>query len=86
MLERPKRVPHEEDFWNFTHQAQNRAFLERLVVNVTWFFRPFEKGGVTKEVIFGTPIRVSRTCSNNPKFMATAASSVEMAKTAQIET
>jgi hypothetical protein len=55
------------DFWNFGHEARIRAFLEHRVYDSTWFFRPAEKGGVTKEVICGTLNRVSQTCSKNPK-------------------
>jgi hypothetical protein len=56
------------DFWNFAHQARIRVFLERLVGKSAWFSRPAGKGGVTKEVIFGTGNRVSRRCSKNPKW------------------
>jgi hypothetical protein len=54
------------EFWNFAHAARIRAFLELSFGKATWFLRRAEKGGVTKEVIFGTPNRVSQGCSNNP--------------------
>ena len=42
-------------------------FWNTPVRGSAWFSRPAEKGGVTKEVIFGTLNRVSQRCSNDPK-------------------
>jgi len=58
--------PYEERFLEFGAEAQIRAFLEQAVGNFAWFSRRAKKGGVTKEVIFGTVNHVSRACSNNP--------------------
>jgi hypothetical protein len=57
----------ERDFWNFTHAARIRPFLEQAVRKSVWFSSRFAEGRVTEEVIFGTVNRVSRRCSNNPK-------------------
>jgi len=54
-------------FWNLTHEARIRPFLERTVVKLATFSRPAEKGDVTMNAIFGTWNRVSRACSKNPQ-------------------
>ena len=48
------------------------AFWNRPAGKSVWFSRRAEKGGVTKEVIFGAVNRVSRTCSKIPKLLGDA--------------
>ena len=55
-------------FWNLTHEARIRPFLERTVVKLATFSRPAEKGDVTMNAIFGTWNRVVEQCAKIPKF------------------
>jgi hypothetical protein len=70
MINRPSLVAFAAtEFWNFLlriHAARIRPILEHGPHSLAWFFRAICSRRVTKEMIFGTWNRVSRTCSKNP--------------------
>jgi hypothetical protein len=55
------------NFGTYPINRKFEVFWNTGASEIAWFCRADRNMRVTKEVIFGTPNRVSRRCSNNPK-------------------